>query len=274
MKKMKYVKGFTLIELLVVIAIIALLLAIIMPSLAKVKGIARRVFCCNNMRQWGLGAMAYASDHGDVLPWEGDKEDISLNFQRADWWANAIPPMVAEKTYCQLSEEGNIPMPPDKSIFMCPSAKAPDNAPYPVTGSNPQPWNRFFFSYVWNSDINEGRTTERRDDVEPLKLFKIKQTASTIFMLEMRTIVDELQEDDEFYDKTLNRHRADWKRFTARHYKGSQKGGQMVFCDGHADFVSNEYATTNAQGSRNPDYPDGDWNKSDLIWNPFGPAYD
>ena len=44
-------KGFTLIELLVVIAIIAMLLAILMPALNRVKKIAQRVVCGTNLKQ-------------------------------------------------------------------------------------------------------------------------------------------------------------------------------------------------------------------------------
>ena len=61
--------GFTLIELLVVIAIIALLLAIIMPSLAKVKDQVKRVICSNNSRQCGMALHAYTeSNDQKIIP--------------------------------------------------------------------------------------------------------------------------------------------------------------------------------------------------------------
>lgn len=55
-------RAFTLIELLVVIAIIALLLAIIMPSLRKVKAVAYKVICASNQRQVGISLATYESE--------------------------------------------------------------------------------------------------------------------------------------------------------------------------------------------------------------------
>ncbi|MHC4434695.1 MAG: type II secretion system protein, partial [Planctomycetota bacterium] len=56
-------KGFTLIELLVVIAIIAILLAILMPAMRKVKEAAREMACRSNMRSVGLAILMYLGDN-------------------------------------------------------------------------------------------------------------------------------------------------------------------------------------------------------------------
>ncbi len=56
-------RGFTLIELLVVIAIIALLMAIMMPALQRVKGQAQAVACLARLKEWGLLFKLYTDDN-------------------------------------------------------------------------------------------------------------------------------------------------------------------------------------------------------------------
>jgi len=60
--------AFTLIELLVVISVIALLLAILMPSLAKSKELTRRVVCASHLHQFVLAMTCYANDYDNHLP--------------------------------------------------------------------------------------------------------------------------------------------------------------------------------------------------------------
>jgi prepilin-type N-terminal cleavage/methylation domain-containing protein len=61
-------KAFTLIELLVVIAIIALLMAILMPGLQRVRRQAKAVKCQGTLRQWGLYYSMYTSEHDYRMP--------------------------------------------------------------------------------------------------------------------------------------------------------------------------------------------------------------
>jgi prepilin-type N-terminal cleavage/methylation domain-containing protein/prepilin-type processing-associated H-X9-DG protein len=60
--------GFTLVELLVVISIIAILLAVLMPSLQKARVLARRVVCGSQVRNIFFAMSAYAQTYGCLFP--------------------------------------------------------------------------------------------------------------------------------------------------------------------------------------------------------------
>jgi prepilin-type N-terminal cleavage/methylation domain-containing protein len=62
MKKKGPMFGFTLVELLVVIAIIAMLLAILMPALGKVRQLAQRIMCSTNLAGLGKAMLTYSND--------------------------------------------------------------------------------------------------------------------------------------------------------------------------------------------------------------------
>src|SRR5262245_16454201 len=75
-------RAFTLIELMVVIAIIAILAALLLPTLAKAKVAGKSVDCINNLKQLQMGWLMYAHDHNDNLP---------ANKWRNDNWQNDCP---------------------------------------------------------------------------------------------------------------------------------------------------------------------------------------
>jgi prepilin-type N-terminal cleavage/methylation domain-containing protein/prepilin-type processing-associated H-X9-DG protein len=63
--------AFTLIEVLVVVSIIALLVAILLPSLARAREQSRGAVCLSQLKQQGSGLSAYSSDNRGTLPRAG-----------------------------------------------------------------------------------------------------------------------------------------------------------------------------------------------------------
>ena len=78
-------KAFTLIELLVVIAIISLLMAIMLPALAKVRQEGQGVMCLNNLRQMAMASQVYGQSYDDSYPVAQYRQKIGTSKCEYGW---------------------------------------------------------------------------------------------------------------------------------------------------------------------------------------------
>jgi prepilin-type N-terminal cleavage/methylation domain-containing protein/prepilin-type processing-associated H-X9-DG protein len=108
-------RAFTLIELLVVIAILAVLIAILLPSLGKARNNAKRSSCLSNTRAITLSLKTYMGDWNTLFPYQGSTSN-------SGYWVMLLQPY------------GNI-----QKVRQCAAVTSPNTAP-DSAGSASLPW--------------------------------------------------------------------------------------------------------------------------------------
>ncbi len=131
--------GFTLIELLVIISIVVLLMAVLLPTLHRVRKQARAVVCQANLRQWGTLIALSVNENNGELPKRPAKDDLR---EWAGWfgggwdWGSGGGPGTYDR---------------GKDIRCCPSATKParpmgpmGTGPAPAIGGTFLAWGRYW----------------------------------------------------------------------------------------------------------------------------------
>ena len=100
-------RAFTLIELMIVVAIIAILISILLPSLAKAREQAKSVTCGSHLKEIFNGVFMYAQDNGGALPNFGENF-IIRDGRPFGFWSQQIRRYV-----------------PNAQVYLCPSDLTP-----------------------------------------------------------------------------------------------------------------------------------------------------
>jgi len=248
--------AFTLVELLVVLAIIAVLVTILVPSLAGARDMTRRVVCQNQLRQWGQAFNIYAAGNDDTFP---HIDGLDRDNGPADrfGWVDVIPPILKEKPWRDHPLFGR---PAVGTFFQCPAAKVAEG------GYSYNPDRDGFFSYAMNSCLELDGNCYRAagDDGEAMPSFL--RTSEIVAPGRVVLLFDQLLDPSRGYGgEGLNRSAGKYcgsypRDFAVRHQaKGATQGGSILYCDTSVRWVETVWKGDWPAGMNCPPRDDPDW---------------